>query len=78
MTSQSKRPVYVSQRIGRRFRWVEAGLAVSRDDGTVDVWLDRMPVGGFNGHILVPRGTTEPTVDDMPTGSPFEDHAFEQ
>lgn len=77
MPSQNKRPVYVSQRIGKRYRWIEAGLAVSRADGTVDVWLDRMPVGGFNGHILVPRGATQPTVDDMPVSSPFDDQAFE-
>jgi hypothetical protein len=73
MTSENKRPVYVSQRIGRRLRWLEAGLAVDRTDGTIDVWLDRMPVGGFSGHILVPPGTEQPTLNDAPLSSPFEE-----
>lgn len=73
MTSEKKRPVYVSQRIGRRLRWLEAGMAVERDNGTIDVWLDRMPVGGFNGHILVPPDTTQPTSEDVPVSGPFED-----
>jgi hypothetical protein len=49
MTSQNKRPVYVSQRVGRRFRLLEAGIAVDRTDGTIDVWLDRMPWEGSTG-----------------------------
>lgn len=73
MTSQNKRPVYVSQRVGRRFRLLEAGIAADRPDGTIDVWLDRMPVGGFNGHILVPPDAKQPTSDDMPISGPFED-----
>ena len=75
MTTQNRRPIYVSQRIGRRVRFLEAGVAVERADGTIDVWVDRMPVGigGFNGHILVPRDATKPTSDDAPTEGPFED-----
>jgi hypothetical protein len=77
MQSQNKRTVYVSQRIGRRFRWREAGEAVIRADGAIDVWMALLPVGGFNGHIHVARGTTKPTADDMPTKTPFEDEGFE-
>ncbi len=73
MTSHNKRPVFVAQRVARRFRWLEAGLAVDRDDGTIDVWLDRMPVGGFSGHILVPPASKRPTENDAPVGSLFEE-----
>lgn len=72
MSSEKPRTIYVAQRVGKRFRWLEAGVAVDREDGAVNVWLDRMPTGGFSGHIHIPAGSSRPTVKDIPTESPFE------
>ena len=32
-------------------RWLECGVARAEDDGTVNVYLDRLPVGGFSGKV---------------------------
>lgn len=56
---------FTFRREGRRQRfgrWIEIGVARSDEDtGAVRVFLDRLPVGGFSGHIyLAPRGTEPP------------------
>jgi hypothetical protein len=76
MDTEKKRTLYITHRVGKRFRWLEAGIAVERTDGTLDVFLDRMPVGGWNGHILVPRTTARPTARDIPTTTPFDEEAM--
>lgn len=47
-----------------RFRWLEVGEAELQPDGgsgSHHVYLDRLPVGGFTGHIVLhPRGTRPP------------------
>lgn len=76
MDIQKKRTVYITHRVGKRFRWLEGGIAVERADGTMDVFLDRMPVGGWNGHILVRRDNAKPTARDMPITTPFDEEAL--
>jgi hypothetical protein len=52
---------YASKREGRIFRWVEIGTASVHSDGKgYDVYLDRLPVGGFNGRVLVRVNDAKP------------------
>jgi hypothetical protein len=45
---------YAVKREGQHTRWLEIGTAIMHTDGKgFDVHLDRLPVGGFNGRILV-------------------------
>jgi hypothetical protein len=45
---------YCGKREGQVIRWLEVGIASLHKDGLgFDVILDRLPVGGFNGRILV-------------------------
>lgn len=76
MNTTKKRTIYISHRVGKRFRWLEGGIAVERADGTMDIFLDRMPVGGWNGHILVRSDNAKPTIRDMPTTTPFDEEAL--
>jgi hypothetical protein len=45
-------------RKGRRLgRWIEAGEGRHNPDGTTDIYLHSLPIGGFDGHIqLVLKG----------------------
>jgi hypothetical protein len=45
--------------------WVEIGKGrVDSDDGSVHVLLDRLPIGGFDGYILLlPIGAKPPAID---------------
>ena len=46
--------VYCGKREGQVIRWLEVGIASAHKDGLgFDVKLDLLPVGGFNGRILV-------------------------
>jgi hypothetical protein len=76
MDTEKRRTVYISHRVGKRFRWLEGGIAVERANGTMDIWLDRMPVGGWNGHILIRSDNAKPTARDMPTTTPFDEEAL--
>ena len=39
---------------GRRVgNWIEEGDARINADGTIDIYLHSMPIGGFDGHIQV-------------------------
>jgi hypothetical protein len=45
---------YCAKREGKVIRWLEIGVASTHKDGLgFEVILDRLPVGGFNGRILV-------------------------
>jgi hypothetical protein len=51
-------------RKGRRLgRWIEEGVARFELDGSVNVYLHSLPIGGFNGRIhLAKIGTNPPDV----------------
>lgn len=53
-------------------RWLEIGTALiqSGTNGGHHVYLDRLPIGGFGGHILLqPVGVKPPDPEpDPPTG----------
>jgi hypothetical protein len=59
---------YASKREGHIFRWVEIGVASVHSDGKgFEVYLDRLPVGGFDGHVLVRANDARP--EDMESPS---------
>jgi hypothetical protein len=53
---------------GRRFgRWIEEGVARVEADGSVNVFLHSLPIGGWDGRIhLAKIGTTPPDVPLTP------------
>lgn len=68
---------YVLKRETRtRWRWIEVGNAQIHADGLTGshhIHLDRLPVGGFSGHIaLHPRGQRPPAPASEPE-RPAED-----
>jgi len=71
---ESKAPThraYATKREGQNVRWLEIGVATMHSDGNgCDIYLDRLPVGGFNGHILV-RATDE-RPQQLPSEHPAE------
>jgi hypothetical protein len=50
---------FALKREGKKFgRWLEIGGARTEQDGSIRVFLDRTPIGGFNGYVyLCPVGT---------------------
>jgi hypothetical protein len=47
-------------------RWVELGTARLDDGGAMHVFLDVLPIGGFNGYLyLAPAGELPPTVEPI-------------
>ena len=64
---------------GRRFgRWIEEGVARVEEDGSINVYLHSLPIGGWDGRIhLAKIGSNPPDVmpqrpdggsDDEPEG----------
>jgi hypothetical protein len=48
-------------RARKHFVWLEIGTGRLNKDGTFDGLLDRMPIGGFSGHIhFLPKGMKRP------------------
>lgn len=69
--NKSKAPTHTAfafKREGRKFgRWLEIGTARAEDDGTIRVFLDRLPIGGFTGGVLLsPIGTVPPLPEPPP------------
>jgi hypothetical protein len=62
--------VFAKKREGRRlrlWRWLEVGAARLEKDGVCHVFMDRLPVGGFNGYLyLAPIGAPPPSPDPQP------------
>lgn len=55
-------------RKGRRLgRWIDEGVARLNADGSADVYLHSLPIGGFQGHIHLGKiGTSPPDVMPAP------------
>jgi hypothetical protein len=67
-------------RKGRRLgRWIDEGVARLNPDGSADVFLHSLPIGGFSGHIHVAKiGANPPDLTPAPqrpeaTGDDEED-----
>jgi hypothetical protein len=69
---------FAKKREGRTaFRWLEVGTARIECDGAGGhhVYVDRLPLGGFTGHIfLSPIGVKPPEIETQPErpGQPHE------
>ena len=52
------------QILGKRHRrYIEIGAGCIEDNGAIRVYLDRLPIGGFNGFLhLLPEGMPPPDV----------------
>jgi hypothetical protein len=62
---------FAFKREGRKFgRWLEIGVARAEDDGQVKVFLDRLPIGGFTGGVLLSPIGTVPEVPPPPPRRP--------
>lgn len=54
---------FIFKRDGKRpnqGRWLECGVARGEADGVINVYLDRLPVGGFSGQVHLARRGTVP------------------
>ena len=59
---------FAFKREGRKFgRWLEIGVARAEAGGSIRVFLDRLPIGGFSGGVLLsPIGTVPPLPEPPP------------
>jgi hypothetical protein len=69
--NNNKAPTHAAfafKREGRRFgRWLEIGVARAEKDGLIRVFLDRLPIGGFSGGVLLsPIGIVPPLPEPPP------------
>jgi hypothetical protein len=72
--TRSTHTAYVLKRETRATgRWLEIGMAVIQHDGASGshhIYLDRLPIGGFGGHILLePVGVNPPDLEPDPERS---------
>jgi hypothetical protein len=74
--TNNKAPTHTAfafKREGRKFgRWLEIGVARAEDDGAIRVFLDRLPIGGFTGGVLLSPIGTEPPIPEPPPRRPGE------
>jgi hypothetical protein len=68
---------YAFRRMGKKphqGRWLEVGTGRQNDDGTFDTFMDRTPLGGFNGHVsLRPIGSAPPSLPQAKPQRPDDD-----
>ena len=58
---------YALKREGKRHsRWLEIGRARDEGKGSIHVFLDRTPIGGFNGYVYLSPKDVKPS-DPEPT-----------
>ena len=59
---------FAMKRESKRYgRWLEIGNARVESNGTIHVFLDRTPIGGFNGYVhLSPTGVKPPEPEPTP------------
>src|SRR5271168_4438848 len=69
ISNVAPRVAYTRQRAGRRREkfgpWMEIGRGRVDADGTARVFLDRLPIGGFSGLVVLPL------VGEMPPEPPM-------
>lgn len=65
---------YTPQRVGKKLgRWLEVGTG-RIDAAGVDLFIDRLPVGGFTGFVrLVPNGALPPEPKPQRPGDESEE-----
>ena len=75
--ADSKDPTHTAfaiKREGKKHtRYLEVGTGRQDSDGTFHAFLDRLPIGGFNGYIhFVPKGTEPPQPEPTRPGEDEE------
>jgi hypothetical protein len=74
--NKNKAPTHTAfafKREGRKFgRWLEIGTARAEDDGVIRVFLDRLPLGGFTGGVLLSPIGIVPALPEPPPRRPGE------
>jgi hypothetical protein len=74
--NKNKAPTHTAfafKREGRKFgRWLEIGTARAEDGGVIRVFLDRLPIGGFTGGVLLSPIGTVPALPEPPPRRPGE------
>jgi len=78
--SDSKTPTHTAfalKREGKKYgRWLEIGTARHEPTGIIHLFLDRTPIGGFNGYAyLAPIGTQPPLPEPERPAHSSEDDA---
>lgn len=78
--NNSKAPTHSAfafRREGRKFgRWLEVGTGRADKDGLIRVYLDRTPINGFSGFVLLtPIGTRPPPPEPERPGQSDGDEA---
>jgi hypothetical protein len=59
-------------------RWLECGVGRAEPDGNINVYLDRLPVGGFSGKVHMVKIGEEPFAPEPAPQRPAdEDDAAE-
>jgi hypothetical protein len=76
--TESKAPTHTAfalKREGKRYgRWLEIGTARQESTGVIHLFLDRTPIGGFNGYAyLAPLGSQPPLSGPERPGQISED-----
>jgi len=69
---------YAKRREGKTaFRWIEIGMARIETDGTTShhIYLDRLPLGGFSGHVYLSPVGVKP---EVPEGQPERPGQFSE
>ncbi len=80
--ADSKEPTHTAfalKREGKRHgRWLEVGKARQDNAGVIHLFLDRTPIGGFNGYVYVaPIGSQPPDPEPArPAQSSDEEEDF--
>jgi hypothetical protein len=69
--ADSKAPTHTAfalQRLGKRHgEWLEIGRARLDSSGVIHLFLNRTPIGGFNGYAyLAPNGAQPPSPEPEP------------
>jgi len=75
--TNNKAPTHTAfalRRQGKRYgKWLEIGTARQDGDGVFHAFLDRTPIGGFNGYVyFVPIGAEPPLFEPERPGEPPE------
>jgi hypothetical protein len=72
--NSSKTPTHCAfafKREGKKFgRWLEIGVARAEENGIIKVFLDRLPIGGFTGGVMLTPIGTEPPIPQPPPRRP--------
>ena len=76
--ADSKAPTHTAFALKREgknsSRWLETGTARQDSAGVIHVFLDRTPIGGFNGYVyLAPKGAQPPLPEPERPAPPHEE-----